>query len=182
MAEVKKVGGTIVAVGVVTILLGVLSIAAPLVTGLAVTILVGAAILVAGIAAAVGAWKGRSFGRGIGDFLWGVLYAVVGVLVLAHPLVGLSFLTLLLAFFFFLTGAWKAMVAWRVRPRAGWGLVMTSAVVSLILGVMILASWPMSGAWAVGVLVGVELLFDGWTLVTVGATLREVGKAAAAGA
>jgi uncharacterized membrane protein HdeD (DUF308 family) len=133
-------------------------------------------VLVGGVAMALDAWRGRAFGAGIGDFLWALLYVAAGLLLLLHPLLGLAFLTLLLAFFFLLAGTWKALAAWRVRPRAGWGLLLASGVVSLLLGGMILASWPMSGAWALGTLVGIELIFDGWALVSLGSALRHVGR------
>jgi uncharacterized membrane protein HdeD (DUF308 family) len=177
MADLRKAGGRTVAVGVVLIALGVLSLAAPLVTGIAVALLVGAALLIAGVAMAADAWRGRAFGTGVGDFLWALLFAFAGLLVLLHPLMGLAFLTLLLASLFFVAGVWKSMAAWRFRPRPGWGLLLTSGIVSLVLGVMIVASWPVSGTWAVGTLVGVELLFDGWSLVSLGAAMREAGRA-----
>src|SRR5262249_25070691 len=147
---------------------------------IAVTWIIGGAVLLAGIATIAEAFQAHSLGAGIGDFLWGLLYAVAGLLMLLHPIAGLSFLTMLLAFFFFLAGTWKVMAAWRLRPRQGWGLVMTSGVLSLLFGAMVLASWPFSGAWAIGTLVGVELIFDGWTMVTLGTTLRQIAKVATA--
>jgi uncharacterized membrane protein HdeD (DUF308 family) len=179
MADLAKAGGRTATVGVVLMVLGVLSLAAPLVTGVAVALLAGAALLIGGIAMAAEAWRGRAFGAGVGDLLWALLHAFAGLLMLLHPLMGLAFLTLLLATFFFLAGVWKSMAAWRLRPRKGWGLLLASGIVSLVLGLMIVASWPVSGTWAIGTPVGVELLFDGWALVSLGGALRDVARASA---
>jgi uncharacterized membrane protein HdeD (DUF308 family) len=177
MPEISKASRKLATVGAIMIVLGVISLAAPLVTGIAITLVVGAIVLLAGLAMTAEAWKAHAFGGTVGDVLWGLLYVVAGAVLVFQPLLGLSFLTLLLALFFFFAGAWKSMVAWSLRPRVGWGLVMASGVVSLLLGVMILGSWPLSGSWAIGTLVGIELIFDGFTMVRLGANLREIAKA-----
>jgi uncharacterized membrane protein HdeD (DUF308 family) len=177
-----KTGGKAVGVGVVLIVLGVLALAAPLLTGIAVAILVGGMLLVGGVAMTAAAWRARAMGAGIGDLLWALLHVLVGLVVLLHPWAALASLTLLLAIFFFVAGAWKAAVAWRFRPRDGWGLLFASGVLSLLLGMMVLTSWPLSGTWAVGTLVGIELIFDGVSLLRVGHALREAGKVPLSGA
>jgi uncharacterized membrane protein HdeD (DUF308 family) len=126
------------------------------------------------------AFRAGSFGAGLGEFLWGLLYVVSGGLMVARPMVGLAVLTLVVAGFFFLMGAWKSMLALRLKPRQGWGWVLLGGGVSLLLGVLLLARWPWSGEYAIGVLVGVELLFDGWAYVAFGSALNQVARSPAA--
>ncbi|NIO42670.1 MAG: HdeD family acid-resistance protein, partial [Burkholderiales bacterium] len=81
--------------------------------------------------------------------------------VIGHPLLGLTFLTLLLVVYFLIEGIWKVIASFRYRPATGWLWLLISGVISLVLGWLIWMQWPISGMWAVGVLVGVNLLSTG---------------------
>ena len=70
--------------------------------------------------------------------------------------------------------------AFSVRPEQGWGWLLVGGVISLLLGIMIWRQFPLSGAWAVGVLVGIRLIFAGWTMIMLGATGHAAAKAASA--
>jgi len=96
----------------------------------------------------------------------GVIAALAGIAVVMHPILGLAFLTLLLATYFVAEGVWKIIASFRYRPNAGWGWLLGSGLLSLVLGWLIWSQWPISGLWAVGVLVGVNLLATGAALVT----------------
>jgi uncharacterized membrane protein HdeD (DUF308 family) len=82
---------------------------------------------------------------------------------------------MILAIYFFVDGVSGVVTAFRVRPAQGWGWVLFSAIASIALGIMILRDWPVSGAWAVGTLVGVRLFFSGWSMIALGG----LGEAAA---
>lgn len=174
--EVKHGGGWLVALGIAMIVTGVLSIAAPLQTGIAVALVVGALMALTGLLEIGGAFRAASFDLGLGDFLGGLLYLGVGVLVLLHPLMGLGFLSILLAAFFFVRGVYAITLAWRLKPRSPWGWVLLGGALSVAFGLFLLLGWPLTGAWAVGVFVGIELLFSGWTMVFFGGTLRDAGR------
>ena len=118
-----------------------------------------------GIVQVVCAFRAGSFGAGVLAFLVGALTVVFGALLLGHKLLGLAFLTLLLAIYFFTDGIAHIVLALRMRPVRGWGWTFFTGIVSVLLGAMLLAKWPVSGAWAVGTLVGISILFHGWALV-----------------
>jgi len=118
---------------------------------------------------------------GILTFVMGGLTVVAGLLVIAHPLAGLKFLTLLLIAYFVVEGLVQIAHAFSLRPISGWGWTLFSGIVSLLLGIMLWRQWPLSGAWAVGVLIGVRILFTGWSMVALGMAGREVTREAAAG-
>lgn len=162
--------------GILTILFGLFAIASPLVPGLAVAILVGIALLAAGISMTIYAFQAPSLGRGILKFLFGTLTVLVGIAMLAQPGIALAKLTLLLGIYFVFDGFLSLVVAFNVKPEPGWGWMTFNGVVTIALAWMILKGWPLSGAWAIGVLVGVRLLFSGMTMLTLGGAARQVSK------
>jgi uncharacterized membrane protein HdeD (DUF308 family) len=158
--------------GVVTLFCGILSIGSPLVSGLAVAMMIGAFLLLAGISMTVFAFQAPSLGRGMLKFLFGALTVLVGLAALGQPGIALAKLTLLLGMYFIADGVITMIVAFNVKPHPGWGWMTFNGVVTIALGWMILKGWPVSGVWAIGILVGVRLLFAGMTMLTLGAAGR----------
>lgn len=168
----KENAGATVAIGVALTIFGILAIMAPLFTGAAVTILVGVLMIAAGITRGVFAFRAQTFGKGVLAFLLGAIIAFAGVLLLARPLNGLASLTVVLAAFFFADGIAEAVYAFQLRPVKGWGWLLFSGVASGLLGFLIMYQWPVSGAWAIGVLVGARLIFTGWSVIALGSFAR----------
>jgi uncharacterized membrane protein HdeD (DUF308 family) len=93
-----------------------------------------------------------------------ILYIVVGFMMISNPVGGAISLTLLLTAFFIVSGLFRIVASASLRyPQWGWGLF--SGIVSICLGVLVFAQWPVSGIWLVGTLVGVDLVFAGWSVV-----------------
>jgi uncharacterized membrane protein HdeD (DUF308 family) len=170
--ELRENSGWLIALGVLEAVLGFLAIASPMVTGVAVAIFAGAFILVTGIIELIGVFKAPGLRAGLLGFLGGVLRIVCGALVLAHPLFGLAFLTLLLAAYFLVEGITRIAFAFKLRPDAGWGWVLFGGIVTLLLAILIWRQWPVSGAWAIGTLVGIHILFNGWARIAIGIAVR----------
>ena len=160
--------------GIATVILGFLSMMAPMVTGVAVAIMVGAMMLVGGIFQLFASFKAESWGRGILKFLLGALTALAGLMLQGRPVFALLSLTILLAAYFFVAGIFEIVFAFQLKPEKGWGWMLTSGAMSLLLGIMIWRQWPVSGAWAIGILVGIKLLFAGMTMISVGSAARQV--------
>jgi len=93
-----------------------------------------------------------------------------------QPGVALGALTLLLAGFFFAQGVIEIFNAFGSRPQAGWGWLLASGVVSVLLAVMIWRQFPLSGAWAIGTLVGVRLLMSGISILAIGSAVKRATK------
>jgi uncharacterized membrane protein HdeD (DUF308 family) len=170
----KEHAGSTVALGYALVIFGILAIMAPFVTGTAVTIFVGVLMIAAGITRGIFAFRAQSFGRGLLMFLLGAVIALGGVLLLARPLIGLASLTIVLAAFFFADGIIEAVYAFQLRPVKGWGWLLFSGIASGLLGFLIMYQWPLSGRWAIGVLVGVRLVFTGWPIIALGSVARGV--------
>ena len=154
--------------GILTIMFGVFAIAAPGFAGVAVTTLVAVFLIAAGIAQTIFAFKAGSFGKGFFAFLFGLFAILCGLFILARPLFGLASITMVLAAYFFIDGISGIIMSFRLRPVKGWGWMLVSSIAALVLGFLIVREWPVSGGWAVGVLVGVRLIFAGWTMIALG--------------
>jgi uncharacterized membrane protein HdeD (DUF308 family) len=150
-----------IGVSILLILLGLLALTLPGAAGIAVAILVLWIIVFSGVAHLVHAWDAR----GTGDFLWrllvGIVYIVAGIFLLLHPRESLASLTLVLAILFLMeAGLMLAAFIWlRHRPGSSWLLL--NALLAAAIGLLIGFNWPSSSGWAIGVLVGVNILFSG---------------------
>ena len=154
--------------GILTIVLGLLAIAAPLVAGMSVAFLVGLFVLAGGVARMVWALQAGSLGKGLLGFAIGALTLVCGVVLVSDPLVASGVLTLLLAAYFLVDGGVEIVAAFQVRPASGWGWLLAGGTLSLLLGLMVWQQFPLSGAWAIGVLLGFKLLLVGMIMISVG--------------
>ncbi len=173
---IKKNAGMAMVVGVLLLITGFLAIGSPLVAGLSVSVFVGVMLLISGIAQLLLAFKAGSFGKGLLTSIVGIVTVVVGLLMISRPGVGLASLTLFLAAYFLITGIFEIMSAFQIKPAKGWGWTLFGGIVSLLLGFMIWGQYPLSGEWAVGTLVGIRMLFSGWTLIMLGAATRGTVK------
>lgn len=154
---------------ILTLLCGAFAIAAPVLSGLAVTWLLGATLLAGGVSMGVFAWRAPSLGGAVLKLLFAGLTVLVGIAVVAQPGLALAQLTVLLGVYFIVDGVVSMIVAWNVKPLNGWGWMTLNGAVSIALGYLILSGWPASALWAVGLLVGIRLLFTGVTMFTLGA-------------
>lgn len=155
--------------GWVVLIAGIFSLLAPLASGIAISMLVGAMLVIAGITRLMNAFQGGGFWSG----LFGLMSLLAGFMVMGRPLLGLATLTLVLAVYFVAIGISEIIAAFQIRPVQGWGFLLFSGLISIVLGMMIWNQWPLSGRWAVGVLVGVQLLFSGMTMITLGSVVKE---------
>ena len=174
--EAKKNAGRLVALGVLTVVMGFLAVASPLFSGLIVAVSIGVALAIGGLARTIAAFSAGSFGQDALAFLGGILTFGVGLILAARPGIGLATLTLMLGAYLLVDGISSAILAFRVRPESGWGFMLFSATISLILGFLLLREWPLSGLWAIGTLVGVNLLVSGFSLISVGSAARSLAK------
>ena len=167
-----------VIVGILMLICGFLAVGSPLVAGLSVTVVVGVMLIVGGLSECFLAFKAGAFGRGLLIFVVGALTVVAGFFLFNQPVAGLAAITLFLAAYFIVTGISELIGALQVRPAEGWGVMLFSGVITLLLGVMIWRQFPVSGAWAVGVLFGIKLIVSGWALIIIGRSVRGAVKKA----
>ena len=162
--------------GIVLIVFGIIAITTPAVAGTAVVWVIGAVLLISGIVQFLQGFREDSWASKLLGVILGVMTTLCGLAVLAHPLLGLTALTLVLAIFFVVEGIWKIVASFSFRPAPGWLAMLFSGLLGWLLGFLIWKQWPMSGMWAIGVLVGVDLLVTGLSMVALAITVRGLNK------
>ncbi len=167
-----------VTIGIILIIVGVLAIASPLVAGMSITIVVGTLLIIGGIGECFLAFQAGAFGRGLLIFIVGALMAVAGFYMISQPVAGLATITLFLTAYFIVSGIFEIIAAVQIRPASGWGWMLFNGIVTLLLGILIWRQFPLSGAWAVGVLFGIKMVFSGLSLVFIGNAVKGAVKEA----
>jgi uncharacterized membrane protein HdeD (DUF308 family) len=159
--------------GVIAIILGFLAMAAPVLTGMSIALLLGILVVVGGVVRLVWAFQAGSVGEGILKFLLAGLTLVCGVLLVVNPLFASGFFTILLSLYFIVDGVSEVAVG--LGTRRGWFTV--AGIISIILGCLLWAQFPLSGAWALGILLGIKLLFIGLLMIMGGSAAKAMAKA-----
>jgi uncharacterized membrane protein HdeD (DUF308 family) len=158
--------------GIIAIILGILAMIAPVITGLSIALFLGVLVVIGGIVRLVWAFQAGSLGEGILKFLLAGLTLVCGMMLVANPLFASGFLTILLSLYFIVDGVSEIAVG--LSSRRGWFIF--AGVVSILLGVLLWAQFPLSGAWALGILLGIKLFFIGLIMIMGGSAARSLAS------
>ncbi len=170
----KKITGWFIGFAVLFIILGILSIAEPLVAALAVVVLVGWILIFAGVAHLVSAFGGGGAKRVVWHVLIALLYLAGGFYFVTHPLMGVNTLTLLLAGIILAEAVIEVIAYFRTRKSGGSAWLLVNALITLLLGGLIWFHWPSSSTWAIGTLLGVNLLITGVSRLLYGMAARKL--------
>ncbi len=163
--KTNKPWGWVLTFGIILIILGLIAISVAAITTIISVILVGVLLLIAGVATIIDAfqtWHSRA-GYLILHLVMGLLYIAAGIALLRDPLIGAVTMTLLLAIFYVILGIFRIITSLVFRVTAYWGWRLFSGIVTLLLGIFILSQWPAYSLFVIGLIVGIELLFNGFT-------------------
>jgi uncharacterized membrane protein HdeD (DUF308 family) len=150
--------------GVLFFLLGIAAIVLPQFFTLGIEILVGGLFIVAGTVQLIRLFQGD---RQVGFWsaaVSAILSLTIGALLLFYPLAGIFSLTFLLIVYFIVDGLSKLYYSYQLKPQENWGWVLLSGILSLGLAAIILAGLPQTAGWVIGLLVGINMLFFGFSL------------------
>ena len=169
--ELQKNWGWLLALGIISIILGMLAIGSSVFFTVASMFLFGWILLVIGILEVAHSFWQRQWGGFSLHLLNGILAAVVGMIMIGNPTASALIFTLLLAMFFMVAGFFRIIAALTMRfPSWEWRLF--NGVITLLLGLLIWAQWPLSGLWAIGLFIGIDLIFSGWSSVMLALAAR----------
>jgi uncharacterized membrane protein HdeD (DUF308 family) len=159
--------------GVLLTVCGAVAIVFPAITSVAAMVILGVVLMVAGIANIITSfWAGKWSGVLVQMFV-GVLYLVVGLLIRETPVQSAITMTMFVAAFFIVAGGFRVLAALVVRfPYWGWALL--NGTITLLLGVIICRHFPQDRFWVVGLLIGLEMLFSGWTWIMLSLAVRNL--------
>jgi uncharacterized membrane protein HdeD (DUF308 family) len=163
-------------IGILSIITGAFSILVPIVASISVAILVGWVLVVGGVIQLAHAFRGSGW-----EIAWNVVLAVLtviaGIWILLAPIAGTITLTIVLVAWFWASGVMRLIAWYRVREIEGSWMLLLNGILNIALGILIWADLPSSAAWAIGLLVGINLLFAGADLVMTAVVGRRLATA-----
>ena len=163
----------ILALGIILIVVGTVAVSMPLWATLTTALAFGILLLMGGIAQLIGAFWTREWSGFFLILLMGVLYLVLGVMFLRHPGEALVAMTLLLTCGLMVSGLFRIIGSLIYRfPHWGWTLV--GGAINLLLGIYIYSQWPLDSFFVLGLFVGIDLIFTGWTWVMLALAVKDV--------
>jgi uncharacterized membrane protein HdeD (DUF308 family) len=166
----------LMAVGVLAILVGCVAIVVPAVASVGTAIFVGWVLLIVGAFMVAGAFTAHSLGTVVLRLLWAFLTVIVGLWLIVEPHNGTLTLTLVLGIYFLFMGITRIAVAFSARGQRNAGLLGLSGFAGLLIGILVLAKFPSSADWAIGLLVGIDLIFAGWTLTSIALLGKDLAR------
>jgi len=157
--------------GIGLALVGTFAIISSFVATLATVTFFGTLLLVGGILGLVNAVTCRNWRGFLVYLLAGILYSVVGLIMMNHPIAAAAGLTLMLAATFMAGGIIRIVVA-AVEHFHGWAWVMVNGFISLFLGIFIWRHFPGDAFWVIGLFVGIDMIFSGWSWIFLALGIR----------
>ncbi len=176
--DLSRNWGWLLAFGILSIILGTVGMGMTFGLTLVSVVFFGALLIVGGTFQLVDAFKCRGWKGTLWHILIALLYIAGGLLIVVDPLLASETLTLALAAVLIAVGVSRVMMALQHRGQSGWGWLVLSGLISIALGAMIVAKWPMSGMWVIGLFVAIELIFNGWAYLFVALAARRAGQLA----
>jgi uncharacterized membrane protein HdeD (DUF308 family) len=167
----------ILILGIFLVVCGTIALVFPILSNVAVMVVLGVVLMVSGIVTIVTAfWLGKWSGLLV-QLLVGILYVVVGMQIADAPVKAGVVMAAFIAGFFIVAGAFRIVAALVSRfPYWGWALL--NGIVTLLCGVVIYRHFPQCAFWVVGLLVGLEMLFNGWSWIMLALAIRRIPEPA----
>ena len=167
----------ILLLGVVLLIIGLVAVVQPLMVEKGLLWIIGILMIIGGATQAIKGLTSKDGSNKSFNLVVGALFAVMGIVVLVCWFSLLAFFTVIIGILFLIQGFWTMIVAMSARQAQGHIAMLISGGLSLIIAILILAKWPSSSEYAVGILFGINLIFYGAALLALGTTLRNVPPA-----
>lgn len=172
LASLSDRWGWFVALGAAMVLLGMVALGHVVAATLVSVLFIAVLMIIGGIGQLIHAWRLKQMSGFVFWTIGGVLYLGAGILALVRPETGASLLTLLFGATLIGSGALRLWIWFNNRAQRGWQWLALSGVVTLLVGLLIAFGWPGNSVWVLGLILGVDLLIQGWTLLFIGFALR----------
>ena len=167
-APLRAKWGWIVALGVVYLIAGFIALGSVAMATVASVLVVGVMMIVAGVAEVISAFQIKSWGKFLLWVLLGLLYVVAGFVTFQNPLLAAVLLTLVLGASLVASGIMRIILAFSMKRETPWIWVALSGVITVLLGVLILARWPVSSLYILGLFLGIDLIMAGAGWIGIG--------------
>ncbi|HEY7299278.1 MAG TPA: HdeD family acid-resistance protein [Xanthobacteraceae bacterium] len=165
--------GWIVTLGVIYVIVGIIALGSIVAATAASVFVVGIMMVIAGAVEVVNAFQMKTWGKFLFWAALGVLYIIAGFVAFENPLLTAAVLTLLLGAALVASGIVRIILAFSMQQGTPWIWVVLSGIVTLLVGLIILAHWPVSSLFVLGIFLGVDLVFAGASWIGIGLGLRK---------
>ena len=172
LAPLRAKSGWIVALGAVYVLAGLVALGSVVFATVVTVFIVGVMMLIAGAAEVINAFQIKTWGKFLLWLLLGALYIVAGFVTFENPLLAAAVLTLLLGFTLIASGIMRIVLGFSMMEGTPWIWVVASGVITFLLGLVIVAHWPVSGLYILGLFLGIDLIFAGASWIGIGLGLK----------
>lgn len=170
MSTLRDNRGWFIALGIALIVLGIIAFANLFAASIATVYYIGILMIAGAVAQMVLAFRVKGWARAIFLIATAILYGLAGMFAFMDPLLASTIITLLLGAMLVASGVIRVVLALRERPRTGWGWVLTTGILSILVGLVVLAGWPVNSLWILGLFLSVDLIAQGfgWLFVGIG--------------
>ena len=176
LGAAAKIPGALIGMGILFIALGVIGIAGQTLFSFVTINILGAFLIFGGALQFAHALKSSGW-KSVGiQIILAILYVAAGIYTWAFPIPALEVITLWLAAIFFVTGFLRLISAFQHRHFQEWFWLVLSSAISILMGVLIMTGYPESSLWLPGLLIAIELLLQGWSLLFLGLAARSLTK------
>lgn len=170
----NRSSGMVIFIGVLFIILGMIGIMWQSLASIISVNILGFLLLAAGIIQLVLAFKNEGWKSIIIQLLVAILYVATGVYTLLYPIPSLEAITLCLAAIFLVSGIIRIVTAFEYKVFSKWFWILLSGIISILMTFLIIKSFPLSSLWLLGLLISLEFVFQGWSLVFLGGFARSL--------
>ena len=172
LEPLRRKCGWIIALGVIYLIVGIIALGSVVMATVASVFVVGIMMLIAGVAEVINAFQIKTWGKFLLWLLLGALYIVAGFFAFENPLLAAAVLTLLLGCALIVSGIMRIVLAFSLQETMPWIWVAFSGVITFLLGLLIVAKWPLSSLYVLGIFLGVDLVIAGAGWIGIGLGLR----------
>ena len=132
----------------------------------------GILLIIGGVSQLADVFNSKAWQGVVWHALIGIFYIIGGILIVYDPMLATEVITAMLAWLFIIIGLTRFIMAIMLHQGPGWGWVLFSGLISVILGLLILMQWPYSAFWVIGMFIAIEMMFCGWTYIFMALAIR----------
>ena len=174
LGAAAKLPGALIGLGILFVVLGMIGIAGQTLFSFVTINMLGAFLIFGGVLQFAHAIKSQGWQSVSIQILLALMYIAAGLFTWAFPIPALEVITLWLAAIFFITGFLRLISAFQHRHFGEWFWLALSAAISILMGVLIMNGYPATSLWVPGLLIAIELLLQGWSLLFIGLAARNL--------
>ncbi len=170
--NIQRQWGWILGLGILLLILGIIGLGMDILLTIISMYFFAALLMISGLSHFADAFKYKKWKGAIWQIFIAIFYLIAAGIVLYDPLLASTIITALLAWMLIIIGLTRISMSLSLRDTQGWGWILFAGISSLILGILILLHWPMSGLWVIGLFIAIDMIISGWTYIFIAMSLR----------